>query len=670
VSGAGAIGGTPPLRDAALRWRALAAPTELEAPPEGLDSLRRSVAGWFRRRARLRARLLHRGERVRELADSLRGLREEELSERLEAAREQARLGRSAHADEDMIWALLVETADRTLGERPYPVQIAAALALDRGCAVEMATGEGKTLVSGLASVLGGWRGRGCHVITVNDYLAGRDRDWMHPLLERAGVSSAALSQESTPVERRAAYSADVTYLTSKEAAADMLRDRLALDGRRSLAGVLLRTCEERARGRAAPPLVMRGLAQAIVDEADSVLLDEASTPLIISAPTAVGAPETAVRAAAALAASMADGDDFSVGERDRLVHLTRSGRERVEREREETFCLSSRRWEECVTDALNARMFFHLDAQYVIADGRAVIVDESTGRLTPDRSWRHGFHQVVEAKEGLELTPAKETLARISFQRFFRLYSRLSGLSGTLREAAPELWSVYGLTTVSLPTHRPCRRRECPDRLFTNAGARDQDAVRLILEAHATARPVLTGVRRVADAERISAMLAREGVPHEVLSATRHAEEAEIIARAGRGGAVTIATNIAGRGTDIRLDPDAREAGGLFVIALERQGSRRLDRQLFGRSGRQGDPGEAVALGSLEDELIVRFAGGWARALGAAGRSDHPLGGLSGVIWRLAQRRAKRTSKHERASVLRHDRWLDDALAFGALIE
>jgi len=667
VSAASTFGREESLHDAALRWRALAAPEQEEAAHEGFDALRRSVSGWARRRSRLRRRLLRRGRRVREMAEPLRALNDAGLDERLASVRESVRLGRLERAGEDDAWALLVEASERALGERPYAVQVAGAIALERGCAVEMATGEGKTLVTGLASVMGGWRERGCHVVTVNDYLARRDCEWMRPLLARAGVSSASIVQESDPHERRDAYSADVTYLTSKEAAADMLRDRLALAGRPSLSGRLLRACEERSAGKREPMLVMRGLAQAIVDEADSVLLDEASTPLIISAPTPAGAPEEAVRGAARLASELIAGEDFSVGEREKKVELTRRGRERVRGAG--SHGLSARRWEECVSDALSARLFFHRDAQYIVEDGKAVIVDESTGRLTPDRSWRHGFHQAVEAKEGLELTAVKETLARVSFQRFFRQYGRLSGLSGTLREASAELWSVYGLTTAALPTHRACRRIERADRMFASGAARDAALVDEIARQHATGRPVLAGVRRVADAERLSALLSAEGIGHEVLSATRHAEEAAIIARAGRVGAVTVATNIAGRGTDIRLDEEARELGGLFVAAMERQGSRRLDRQLFGRAGRQGDPGEAAAFGSLEDEVITRFGGGWGRALRRGGAARR-LSRAHSLLWRLAQRRGGRVMKRERAAVMRHDCWLDDALAFGALIE
>lgn len=666
----GAIARGPGASELASRWRALDESAEVEAPIEGLDAWRSAIAGWIRRRALRRTMLLRRAQRVVERAEALRTLMDRELDDRLTRAREAARLGRALPGERDETWALLVETAERTLGDRPYPVQVAGAMALESGSAVEMATGEGKTLVTGLASVLGGWRGRGVHVVTVNDYLAARDREWMAPLLERAGVRSASISQESDLAERRRAYAADVTYLTSKEAAADYLRDRLALRGRRSLARHLLGACEARASGRGEAPLVMRGLTQAIVDEADSVLLDEASTPLIISAPAPGGAPEGAVRRAASLAAELRAGEAFTVGERDRVIRLTRRGREAVEGAREEGFGLSPRRWEECAVEAISARLFFHRDAHYVIEDGRVVIVDESTGRRTPDRSWRHGFHQVIEAKEGLELTPVKETLARVSFQRFFRLYERLSGLSGTLRESGAELWSIYGLTTVALPTHRPCRRRVRGDRLFASAGARDSAAVELIVREHETGRPVLAGVRRVADADRLSALLERAGVEHAVLSATRHAEEAEVIARAGRAGAVTVATNMAGRGTDIRLDDAARDAGGLFVVALERQASARLDRQLFGRSGRQGDPGEAIAFGSLDDELMRRFGGSGAGALRAAWRGASPLPAWSRTLWSAAQRRAARAAKRERAAVLRHDQWLDDALAFGAGVE
>ena len=666
MSGSGTIVREASLGDAAIRWRSLAAPKTTPEPVEGLDAWRAGVSGWIRRRASRRSLLLRRAERALERAERLRSVSDAALDEELRGAREGVRLQRIAPGDEIALWALLVEAADRTLGQRPYAVQVAGAMAIEDGSAVEMATGEGKTLVTGLASVIGGWRGLGVHVVTTNDYLAARDRDWMAPLLLRAGVSSAAIGQESEPRERRAAYAADVTYLTSKEAAADMLRDRLALEGRRSLAQHLLRDCVGRATGRGEAMLVTRGQVQAIVDEADSVLLDEASTPLIISAPSPGGASEAAVRAAATLAGRLEKGAAFTVIERERRVTLTSRGRDLVAAARREEWTLSPRRWEECVSEALSARLFFHRGAHYVLEDGKAVIVDEATGRLTPDRSWRHGFHQVIEAKEGLELTPVKETLARVSFQRYFRLYERLSGLSGTLRESAAELWSIYGLTTVTLPTNRPCRRREPADRLYARRSARDAAAVGEIARAAGSGRPVLAGVRRVSDAERLSELLSERGIEHEVLSAIRHAEEAEIISKAGRAGSVTVATNMAGRGTDIRLDDGAREAGGLIVIALERQASRRLDRQLFGRAGRQGDPGEAVAFGSLDDEVVYRF-GGWAARTALRRWGERRLPRVASALWWAAQRRAARSAKRERGAVLRNDSWLDDALAFSS---
>ncbi len=645
------------LRQAALHWRALSSASVPSRPTEWLDDVRRSLEGWASRRLPLRRRLLREAAWIDERAGACRSLGDHELDDALAAACERARLGRVSQEDETAAWALVVEAADRALGQRPYPVQIAGALALQRGCAVEMATGEGKTLATGLAAVVAGWRGRGCHVVTVNDYLAARDRDWMAPLHERCGVSSASVTQESDQQARLGAYSADVTYLTSKEAAADYLRDTLALGRRGSLASYLLRDESGLWQAR----IVMRGLTQAIVDEADSVLLDEATTPLMISAESPGGAPEAAVRRAAALARELEPPGDYTLGERERQIRLTRAGRERVMGQRVEG--LSARRWEECVVEALSALRFFHRGAHYIVEDGKAVIVDEATGRLTPDRSWRHGFHRVVEAKEGLELTASKETLARISFQRFFRLYERLSGLSGTLRENADELWSVYGLRTVSLPTHRACVRVEEPDCLLRSGGERDEAGVRAVVDMHASGRPVLVGVRRISDAERVSELLGERGVTHRVLTATNHREEAEIIGEAGRAGAVTVATNMAGRGTDIRLDDSAREAGGLCVVAFERQDSRRLDRQLFGRCGRQGDPGRAVAFGSLDDELIRRFGGLWGWVL--RGARIGGAGGLYRFLWAFAQRRAARSAKSARRSVLRHDDWLDDALAF-----
>jgi preprotein translocase subunit SecA len=564
--------------------------------------------------------------------------------------------------------AAIREAATRKVGLRPYTVQLAGALALYRGYIVEMATGEGKTLTAALAMVLHGWSGLPCHVVTVNDYLAERDATWMGTLYRFCGVSVGFVTGEMDPAGRRKGYSADVTYTTSKEIVADFLRDRLWLGDlqkveRRQIASLLGR------RSRIEEGLVMRGIHTAIVDEADNVLIDEAVTPLIISR----AGPNTlfvdACGAAHGIASSLEPGRDYLVNHRQKEIEFDDSMRERIVdriRARPGTFGGAAGNLE-LVHQALSAREFFRNDGEYVIIDGKVVIVDEFTGRQMPQRQWRGGLHQLVELKEGLAATPPSETLARLSFQRFFRFFGRLSGMTGTAREAAQELWDIYQLNVVRIPENRPCRRIEFPQVAFARAADRWQAVLAEILSQHATGRPVLVGTRSVKSSEHLSSLLSGAGLSHQVLNAVRHREEAAIVARAGERGAVTIATNMAGRGTDIRLPEGVTGLGGLHVIATECHESHRIDRQLFGRCARQGDPGSARAYVSMEDDLMVRFLPDVARRAIRA-QLDRAVPGSvwmarQAVAW--AQRTAQRDAFERRRSVLKMDTWLDDSLSF-----
>jgi len=591
------------------------------------------------------------------------------LASRLEELREVFRRRRSGH--ELLIPEALAgirEAAARRVGLRPYTVQLAGALALYRGYIVEMATGEGKTLTAALAMVLCGWRGLPCHIVTVNDYLAERDATWMGTLYRFCGVSVGFVTGEMDPPGRRNGYSSDVTYTTSKEIVADFLRDRLWLGDlqkveRRQIASLLGR------RSRIEEGLVMRGIHTAIVDEADNVLIDEAVTPLIISR----AGPNTlfvdACGAAHGIAAGLEPGRDYVVNRRQKEIEFDDSMRARIVdriRARPGTFGGAAGNLE-LVHQALSAREFFRNDGEYVIIDGKVVIVDEFTGRQMPMRQWRGGLHQLVELKEGLAATPPSETLARLSFQRFFRFFGRLSGMTGTAREAAQELWDIYQLNVVRIPENKPCRRIELPEIAFARAAERWQAVLSEILSLHATGRPVLVGTRSVKSSEHLSSLLTGAGLPHQVLNAVRHREEAAVVARAGDRGAVTIATNMAGRGTDIRLPEGVTRLGGLHVIATECHESHRIDRQLFGRCARQGDPGSARSFVSMEDDLMVRFLPEVARAA-IRGQLERAVPGSvwmarRAVAW--AQRTAQRDAFERRRSVLKMDTWLDDSLSF-----
>jgi preprotein translocase subunit SecA len=648
-------------------------PKRLRRPPplaKGLDALLLDCVGACARRDGEIRRLLAAAGRVAAGEAAWRDLRDHDLRTRLAGFREAAlRSGGLAGPVLEEALAAIREAARRALGLHPFPVQLAGALALWHGRLAEMATGEGKTLTAGLAAVLRAWAGPGVHVITVNDYLAERDADRLRPLFEWCGVKSACVLGPMEAAERRAAYAAGVTYATAKEVLADFLRDRLRLGPLEDPTRRLVREWVRPAlRDRLAT--VQRGLAAAIVDEADSVLIDEAVTPLILSTRHPNPALLEACRQAAALAAGWRAGREFTVEARYREIRLTPAGEALLARQARDLPPLwrGRERSRELLVQALEAREFYRRDHQFLVENGRLVIVDEFTGRPMPLRTWREGMHQAVEAKEGLELSNPAETSARLSFQRFFRLYRHLAGMTGTAWEAAPELWRVYRLKTVRIPTHRPCRRVVEPPRFFATAAAKWDAVVEEIAACHARGRPVLAGTRHVAASEELAARLAARGVPCELLNANRLREEALIVAMAGQPGRVTIATNMAGRGTDIRLGDGVAGLGGLHVIATEWHASGRIDRQLFGRGARQGDPGGARAYASCEDELLLRYLPAARRRLVAlALAAGWPGGGrLAAAACRAAQARAQRIAFRQRAAVLRMDTWLDEALAFG----
>jgi preprotein translocase subunit SecA len=558
--------------------------------------------------------------------------------------------------------------SDRQVGLRPFPVQLAGALALHHGYLAEMATGEGKTLTAGLAAVLSGWTKRPCHIITVNDYLVRRDEEWLKPLYQFCGVSVGYVTGEMKPAERRQEYSRDVVYTTSKEALADFLRDRLQLGTLVNPTRRLLRTMLA-PRSAAHDGLVMRGLDTAIVDEADSILIDEAVTPLIISTAHKNEDLREASLVASQLVAELEPGVDYELDTRYREVNLTARGAENLDRRCESYSGLwrGSDRRADLVRQALSAREFFERGKQYIIAGGKVVIVDEFTGRPMPQRSWRQGLHQAVEAKEGIDLSDPAETIARLSFQRFFRLYRRLSGMTGTANEAAEEFWQIYKLPVVRIPTNRPCVRAQWPDRIFADEEQKYAAIATEVERLHRTGQPVLIGTRNVAASERLSLLLDERALTHRLLNAGRLQEEANIVALAGQKNQITIATNMAGRGTDIKLGSGVPEVGGLHVIATERHESGRVDRQLFGRSGRQGDPGSAQAFVSVQDELLRRYLNPVLQKQAAfMVRKRLPGWKLNakGAI-ALAQGNAQRIAYKQRSGVLRTDDWLDEALSF-----
>ncbi|MFA9262423.1 MAG: preprotein translocase subunit SecA [Undibacterium sp.] len=508
-------------------------------------------------------------------------------------------------------YAVVREAARRAIGERHYDVQLIGGIVLHRGTIAEMKTGEGKTLTSTLPIYLNAIAGSGVHVVTVNDYLAKRDANWMGRVYRFLGLSTACIlgqgasyrfepktadtdavsveMENLVPITRREAYAADITYGTNNEFGFDYLRDNMVA------------SLEEK---------VQRELHFAIVDEVDSILIDEARTPLIISAPDTESTK--LYERFAGIVPRLTPEVDYAVDEKMKVVTLTDAGVEHVEKllGMENIYATGNVQYVHHLEQSLKAEIIFKLDRDYVVKDGEVIIVDDFTGRLMPGRRYSDGLHQAIEAKEHVAVQRESRTLATITFQNYFRLYKKLAGMTGTASTSAEEFSKVYKIDVTEIPTHRPLVRKDLPDVIYKTEVAKFNAITARVKEVHATGQPVLIGTIAIEKSEYLSTLLTREGVPHEVLNAKNHEREAQIVADAGQKGAVTIATNMAGRGTDIKLGEGVKELGGLMIIGSERHEARRIDNQLRGRAGRQGDPGVSQFFVSLEDELMRRFGG------------------------------------------------------------
>ena len=567
-----------------------------------------------------------------------------------------------------MAFAIVREASGRTLGMWHHDVQLMAGRVLMNGMLAEMETGEGKTLMASLPAATAALAGIPVHVITVNDYLAVRDAEKMSPLYHFLGLSVETVQEDMDDGARRAAYAADITYCTNKQVAFDYLRDRVQLRN----AGGPVSLQAERLAGKDSilDSVVMRGLCFAIVDEADSVLIDEAATPLILTQSGMSCEQENKLyKDACAVAKLLKRNTHFKLDESKRSVTLTEAGRDKVESIAKVLggqWKLRARR-EELAIQALTARYLFLRDREYLVRDGEVMIIDDLTGRVMGDRKWERGLHQMIEIVEGCEPSPPNEVLARISYQRFFRRYLHLCGMTGTARETAGELEQVYGLRVRKIPTHQPSKLNAQGETVYAYAAARWEALVARLHELHQEQRPVLVGTRSVGDSEYLGELLEQAGLPHQILNARQDADEAALVARAGEPGAITIATNMAGRGTDIPLAAGMADIGGLHVIAAERNTASRIDRQLFGRTARQGAPGSYEALLSLEDRIVRDYLPKYLRVIAASyARKPGPLPARLGTFMcDVSQRRAEQQQRRQRRALEQMDEHLGRMLAF-----
>ena len=633
-------------------------PERDEPRPNLLDrviSAAEYVAG---RGAASRGRLARIVEAAQRHDHSMTGLTLAEINARAETLRPRLRREGFSLPLAGEAFALVRAAAATTLGMRHFDVQLIGGWALLNGMVVEMATGEGKTLTATLAAATAALGGRSVHVITVNDYLAERDADIMRPVYAALGLTVGCVVQGVNPDQRRVAYAQDVTYCSNKEVAFDYLRDRLVLGGK---SRPIARRIDVLDGKDLSDRLLLRGLPFAIVDEADSVLIDEARTPLILSAQANQPQEEQMYREAFDLAKVLLP-EDYLI--KDSQIEFTEPGSGRLEQLAESLGGIwnGPRRREQLVRKALTALHLFERDKHYLVREGKVVIIDEYTGRLMPDRSWEQGLHQLIEIKEGVEITGRRETLARISYQRFFRRYMHLSGMTGTGAEVAGELWAVYRIRVAEVPTNRPVRREYLPDLVFGSAKAKWNAVLAATRQMHASGRPVLIGTRSVAASEHLAALFDAEGLTYQLLNARQDKDEAEIIARAGEPDRITVATNMAGRGTDIKLADGIAALGGLHVICTELNDSARIDRQLYGRGARQGDRGSCQAILAIEDDLVATHLP-WACTV-LSGRGQIPTW-LGRSLFTLAQKRAERTHSRARRDLFEMDDQLGDILAF-----
>lgn len=598
-------------------------------------------------------------KKVNEYREEMRALDDETLKAKTEMFKKRISNGETLEQILPEAFAAVREASRRVTGMEPFDVQVIGGIVLHNGKVAEMKTGEGKTLVAVMPSYLNALAGKGVHVVTVNDYLAERDAKWMGDIHRFMGLSVGVVLDGMTTQQRKEAYACDITYVTNNELGFDYLRDNMAVNRQ---------------------DIVLRGLNYCIIDEVDSILIDEARTPLIISGQG--GTSSELYEACDKVVKSMTRGEDlpelskadiiagkqqeesgdYVVNEKDKYVSLTEEGVKKAEKffGIENLTDPSNTDLYHCMTMALRANSLMRKDRDYIVRDGEIMIVDEFTGRIMPGRRYSDGLHQAIEAKEHVDVRKETKTYATVTFQNFFNKFNKKSGMTGTAATEAREFKEIYGLDIVAIPTNRPVVRIDMADKIFKTKAAKYENVIKEVKEAHRKGQPVLVGTASISVSEELSVLLKKEGIAHSVLNAKEHEKEAQIIEDAGKYGSVTIATNMAGRGTDIKLDERAKEAGGLYVIGTERHESRRIDNQLRGRSGRQGDPGKSVFFISLEDDLLKLFGGEKMKeiynSLGIEDCEDISDKTLSKAVER-AQRRVEGNNFTIRKSLMDYDR-------------
>jgi len=605
--------------------------------------------------------------RVHEQDAALRNLSEAAFQAHVREVR--ARLASSGFQSDGSAvgFALVREATRRQLGLAHYDTQLIAGHIMLSNQLAEMATGEGKTLTAALAAATVALAGMPVHVITANDYLVERDAQDVGPVYRALGLSVGKVTQKMDQKQRRAAYACDITYCTAKELVFDYLRDRLV---RRNVASDL----HERVRRIDGGPteqsnLLLRGLWMALIDEADSILIDEARTPLVLSQSRVNAQQVNYFRQALQVADGLKNGVEYRLHAAESRAELTPAGRARVDRQGEAMGGLwrDHRHREEVISMALAARHLFLRDQHYIVRGDEIIMIDQNTGRLAPGRVWSRGLHQLIEAKEGCAPTGDQETIAQITYQRFFPRYLRLGGMSGTLHEARDELHTVYGVAIERVPLRKPSRRLYLPQRMFATRAEKWSAVVQRVEQLSGSGRPVLIGTDSVADSDLLSRLLRERNLTHAVLNARDDSEEAKVVARAGQPGQITVTTNMAGRGTDIGLAPVVAANGGLHVICCQHNASARIDRQLQGRCARQGDPGSVETILSLQDRLIARYWPAWVRAaLGWCLRDGRHLPAwLCKLTASLPQITEERRQRLERKLLLEVDDRAEQRLSF-----